>query len=96
MIYATISEVKNRLSAYLRRVRAGETVMIMDRKTPVASLVPVSDDLARGDARVERLAAAGLIEQGTRTPAIADLTPLALGREVDVVQVLLEERRSRR
>ena len=33
---ATISEVKNRLSAYLRAVRAGETVLILDRDQPVA------------------------------------------------------------
>lgn len=40
MIRATISELKNGLSAYLRRVRSGETVLVLDRKTPVARLVP--------------------------------------------------------
>ena len=40
MIRATISELKNGLSAYLRRVRAGESVLVLDRKTPVARLVP--------------------------------------------------------
>ena len=40
MIRVTISELKNGLSAYLRRVRSGETVLVLDRKTPVARLVP--------------------------------------------------------
>ena len=48
---ATISEVRNSLSAYLRRVKRGESVTIVDRSTPVARLVPiqaagVSDDSA--------------------------------------------------
>ena len=51
MIRTTISEVKNSLSAYLRRVKRGESVLIMDRKIPVARLVPVassSDRLEEG------------------------------------------------
>ncbi|MCY4014172.1 MAG: type II toxin-antitoxin system prevent-host-death family antitoxin [Gammaproteobacteria bacterium] len=38
---ATISEVRNGLSAYLRRVKRGESVIIVDRSTPVARLVPI-------------------------------------------------------
>jgi antitoxin (DNA-binding transcriptional repressor) of toxin-antitoxin stability system len=36
MIHLTISETKNRLSELLKRVRSGETLIIMDRKMPVA------------------------------------------------------------
>lgn len=42
MIQANISEVRNGLSAYLRRVKAGEFVSITVRKTPVACLVPIA------------------------------------------------------
>ena len=42
MIHATVSEVKNGLSAFLRRVQTGESVLVLDRKTPVACIVPVS------------------------------------------------------
>ena len=45
MIRANISELRNGLSAYLRRVRRGESVLILDRKVPVAWLAPV-DGLA--------------------------------------------------
>src|SRR3989304_4045748 len=38
---ASISEAKNRLSAYIDLVRRGETVQITDRGNPVARLVPL-------------------------------------------------------
>ena len=37
---ANISELKAQLSAYVRRVRAGETILVFDRDTLVARLVP--------------------------------------------------------
>lgn len=37
-----VAELKNRLSTYLRRVRAGEEILIRDRNLPVAKLVPLS------------------------------------------------------
>ena len=41
MIRANISELRNGLSAYLRRVRRGESVLILDRDVPIARLTPV-------------------------------------------------------
>ena len=35
---ATISKLKNNLSAYLRKVRAGHAVVIYDRDVPIARL----------------------------------------------------------
>ncbi len=35
---ATVSKFKNNLSAYLRKVRAGQTVVIFDREMPIARL----------------------------------------------------------
>jgi prevent-host-death family protein len=48
MIKAKVSEVKAKLSAYLSEVRQGDVVVICDRTTPIAQLVPLdrkSDDL---------------------------------------------------
>jgi prevent-host-death family protein len=42
MIRASVSEAKNRLSHFIRLVRGGEEVEIMDRNTPVARIVHVS------------------------------------------------------
>ncbi len=36
-----IAELKNRLSAYLREVRGGEEILVSDRETPIARLVPI-------------------------------------------------------
>jgi prevent-host-death family protein len=38
---ARIAELKSRLSEYLRAVREGATVTILDRNTPVAEIVPI-------------------------------------------------------
>jgi prevent-host-death family protein len=35
-----IAELKARLSEYLREVRRGQTITVLDRETPVARLVP--------------------------------------------------------
>ena len=37
-----IAELKARLSHWIRRVRRGESVVVMDRSTPVATLQPVA------------------------------------------------------
>ena len=44
MIRVTISEIKDRMSANLRRVKSGETVIVMERKTPIARIVPISSE----------------------------------------------------
>ena len=41
MIRADISELGNGLSAYLLRVRSGESVLVLDRDVPIARLIPV-------------------------------------------------------
>ena len=47
-----VAILKNRLSAYLQEVRAGEEIVIRDRNLPVARLVPLSPI----DASTEELA----------------------------------------
>ena len=37
-----VAVLKNRLSAYLQEVRAGEEIVIRDRNLPIAKLVPLS------------------------------------------------------
>lgn len=38
---AKVSELKAHLSAYLAEVRRGETVIVCNRNTPIARLVPL-------------------------------------------------------
>ena len=42
---AKVSELQARLSAYLADVRGGDTVIVCDRNTPIARLVPYDDDV---------------------------------------------------
>jgi antitoxin (DNA-binding transcriptional repressor) of toxin-antitoxin stability system len=39
-----IAELKARLSAYLSDVRGGQTVIVYDRQTPVARIVPFDNE----------------------------------------------------
>ena len=40
---SSVSYLKAHLSAELKAVRAGETVVVMDREHPIAQLVPMSE-----------------------------------------------------
>jgi prevent-host-death family protein len=44
-----IADLKNQLSAYLHRVRAGEELLIRDRNIPIAKISPLQEDDAEGD-----------------------------------------------
>ena len=98
MRVASISEAKNTLSSLLDMVRAGETVMIVDRGMPVARLegVEPSEGL---EPRVARLERSGLVRRG-RGNALAALagSPPSLppGHGRDGISAILEERESGR
>jgi prevent-host-death family protein len=81
-----IAELKARLSEYLRAVRRGESIAVLDRETPVAQIIPVSD---RSALRVRKPA------PGTPPPNRVRV-PKPVKLNVDVVQLLLEERQGHR
>jgi prevent-host-death family protein len=82
-----VAELKARLSEYLRRVRRGHAVLVVDRETPVARLVPYVDDAQALVVRRPLPGAPSL--QAVRLPP-----PLRL--ETDIVTLLLEERQGER
>jgi prevent-host-death family protein len=97
MKVASITEAKNQLSALIDRVRGGESVLILDRGTPVARLVPArthEDD----DARLQRLERAGIVRRGKGNPPLHLLKerPPRLKEGASLVEALLEERRQGR
>jgi prevent-host-death family protein len=81
-----IAELKARLSEYLRAVRRGESIAVLDRETPVAQIVPVRDHTAL---RIRKPA------PGAPAPNRVPL-PKQLKLDIDVVQLLLEERQPHR
>ena len=92
MITATISQLKNGLSAYLREVKAGKSVLVMERSTPVARLTPIAGEKGDEDARLARLERAGVIVCGSgESPLNVLKAPAAHYRKV--LDALIEERR---
>lgn len=81
-----IAELKAKLSEYLRAVRGGETIAVLDRETPVAQIVPVR---AASALRVRKPA------PGTPPPNRVPL-PKPAKLSIDIVQLLLEERQGQR
>jgi prevent-host-death family protein len=81
-----ISELKAKLSEYLRAVRRGETIAILDRETPVAQIVPVR---AQSGLRVRKPAPGA-------PPLNRILLPKPAKLPIDVVELLLEERQGHR
>jgi len=81
-----IAHLKARLSEYLRQVRRGESITVLDRDKPVARLIPYEGD-AHG-LRVRRA------PPGARLGDIPLPPPIDLG--FDIVDLLLEERQSHR
>lgn len=59
----TIRELKNRLSEYLRRVRAGEQLVVTDHGLPVAIVGPVNAAKLTTEQRL-----ALMVEAGDLTP----------------------------
>lgn len=70
----TVSQLKTSLSAYLRRVKAGEEVVITEHGRPVARLLPLASP-ALVPEHVKHLEAQGLLKRGD-TPLPQDFWDL--------------------
>ncbi|HYR42713.1 MAG TPA: type II toxin-antitoxin system prevent-host-death family antitoxin [Terriglobia bacterium] len=82
---ANVSELKARLSAYLSDVRGGGTVIVYDRNTPIARLVPFqenSDDLI-------------IIESSAAPASLKKIKGVRPKKRVDIDKVLRDLRRDR-
>jgi len=81
-----ISELKARLSENLRRVKQGETVTVLDRKVPVALISPFRSGGEPLDVR----------QPAGKAKSLRDVPlPPPLTTADDIVDLLLEDRRSR-
>ena len=84
-----IREFKSRLSHYLRLAKAGESVEIMERGTPIGRIIPTA--LAVQD-RIDAMAQSGLLLWNKRK--LRPMAPLARvrGRRT-VAELLIEDRK---
>jgi prevent-host-death family protein len=79
-----VAELKAQLSAYLRAARRGHSVVVCERETPVARLIPYAE---RDVTLTSRL---------PLRPWGETKLPPPLGRRVDSLAALLEERQPSR
>lgn len=91
---ATVSKLKDNLSAYLRKVRAGHAVVIYDRDVPIARLERIESS-GRGSDRLALLRAQG-VTRPPRRPLSAEKLRGALAnpvrRSANVVDALRLDR----
>lgn len=84
----SIRELKSRLSHYLRLVKAGESVEIAERGTPIGRIVPTILPI---EDRIEAMAQSGLVLWNKRK--LASLAPVARVRgKHTVADLLIEDR----
>jgi prevent-host-death family protein len=94
---ARISELRDKLSEYLARVRKGETVIVYDRNTPIARIDPIApaaDDVP--EMLLDAYRRGIVTPPKVRTPARIPLPPPKMKEPLDLLDALLEERRSGR
>jgi len=95
-----IADLKNKLSQYLEKVKKGETILVLDRTTPVARIVPVEAPSSlkprEEEAWLRRLEANGVIHRGAGK-GVPDIwrKPPPGRRPVGAVDALIQERRAR-
>jgi prevent-host-death family protein len=95
---ASVSETKNNLSAILRKVREGESYLIVDRGKPVARLDPVTAAENGADQRRADLERRGILRRGRGRirKEILETPPPRLPKKVSALAFLLEEREAGR
>lgn len=94
MKISSITQLKNDLSAHLKQVMAGETLLITDHRKPVARLQP----LCHGDraSELSGLYARGIVAPPARRFSAAAFFHLPKGRATEpLTEAILEEREER-
>jgi prevent-host-death family protein len=92
MVSVSVAELKNRLSKYLRAVKAGEEIVIRDRNLPVAKLVPFSAHESNEEELL--LVTSGKMPLPKAAFKMADLLKIRTGKVVgrEGIKALLDER----
>lgn len=83
---AMVSELKARLSTYLAEVRRGRSVVVCDRATPIARLIPYEPDADDGFE---------VVPASLPVSELRKVRGLRPERPIDVVRLLREDRDAR-
>ncbi len=83
-------DLKNRLSHYLRQVRAGEIIRVTDRGTVVAEIRPVSASQEHDSEHLHALAARGLVSVGSEPTG--DFAPVRIRARCRASDIVIADR----
>lgn len=83
-----IRELKTHLSAYLREVKAGKTIVITEHGEPIGQLVPIAESV---DKKLERLVESGVVDWSGEQFEPAEPAAETKG-ETTVADLVTEER----
>jgi antitoxin (DNA-binding transcriptional repressor) of toxin-antitoxin stability system len=87
---ASVSELKNQISRYLHYVKQGETVLVLDRRVPIAELKPVTGKSSSG--KLAALERKGVIRLGSGEIPKEFFKGKLRGKRARILDALLEER----
>lgn len=94
MKMTSVTELKNQLSAKLKQVMAGESLLVTDRNKPVAVLHPLHGEIR--NRRLEGLVAAGLVAPPQEPLDVKGLLKLKRGRcKASLSKAICEDREGR-
>ena len=93
---ASVTELKAHLSRYLRMVRRGSEVQVLERGVPIARLVGIDTGGATTEkGRLDRLERAGILRRGTSDLRWLTGEPPIEADEANVSRALAEDREDR-
>lgn len=91
----SVTELKAQLARYLRMVRRGTEVQVLERGVPIARLIGISSSEGADANRIDRLAKAGILRKGNGDLAwVLEEAPLPVSR-AKVSEALNEDREDR-
>jgi antitoxin (DNA-binding transcriptional repressor) of toxin-antitoxin stability system len=98
MATAAVAQLKSTLSRCLARVKAGEELIVTERRKPIARIIPMGHSSpSRGQSDLDDLERAGLIHRGTgRLPRGFWRKARMKDPKGQVLSALLQERREGR
>jgi prevent-host-death family protein len=95
MVRISVTELKNQLSKYLRLVKQGETVEVLERSIPIARLEGLSRPAETEPTVRDRLIADGIVVAARVQPRPGDMDAPPIACAADAVKALREEREGR-
>lgn len=97
MATASVSDLKNNLSAWLRKVRAGQSVIVVDRDIPIARIERIESSGSISE-RLNRLQALGVVRPASKPLPVKQLRSAAKRAKgvPGLVKTLVDNRREER